>query len=475
MFRDWYARWMYAWETRLTTRDENRVVRPLEWGFEWIVPFLEAHGFGDAVPGPEVERDDAAAEAAMVRINQLLIRHSDVFFGYKRPTDFRLEERYPQLFPTNVRPETLAQDAELKQQAAEGKLAQAQFLRFTSPERTPYPENDLVNARWYPAPEHKDPARPKQAIVVLPQWNADGFSHNSLCTIFNRMGVSALRLSKPYHDIRRPGGAGALGLLRQRQYRPHHLRLPPGGGRYPLLPRLARRAGIRALRRAGNKPRLLLRVPGQRARPAHPRERLQSRVDGVWRRGVGRPKHAPCSPGARRGWPHAGSAARPVGRPSAPCTTMIGSPAPKPAAAENGFSSSTPTTTSRFRRQYSLKVVEAFRALRAQLRGPRASLRPLHHRRNSLQVHRRLAPRLVRLQGLQGTAARGGIAGTRESRREQRRGKRQAGFALIAIPLQLIEDQRHTTREQIARRFARLEFHELNRKSNALRTQHKAI
>jgi hypothetical protein len=204
MLKDWYARWMYGWETRLTTRDENRVVRPLEWGFEWIAPFLEANGFGAVVPGPEVFSDDAAAEAAMVRINQLLVRHSDVFFGYKRPTDFRLEERYPQLFPTNVRPETLAKDAAIHEQAAAGRLAKAQFLRFTSPERTPYPENDLVNARWYPAPTHKDPRRPKQAIVVLPQWNADGFSHNSLCTIFNRMGVSALRLSKPYHDIRRP-------------------------------------------------------------------------------------------------------------------------------------------------------------------------------------------------------------------------------------------------------------------------------
>jgi hypothetical protein len=145
-----------------------------------------------------------AAEAAMVRINQLLIAHSDQFFGYEKPTDFRIEERYPELFPTNVRPETLAQDAALKQQAAEGKLAKAQFLRFTSPERTPYPENDLVNARWFPAPEHKDPARPKQAILILPQWNADGFSHNALATIFNKMGISALRLSMPYHDIRRP-------------------------------------------------------------------------------------------------------------------------------------------------------------------------------------------------------------------------------------------------------------------------------
>jgi len=204
MFMDWYARWMYAWETRLTTRDENRIVRPLEWGFEWVVPFLESHGFASAVPGPEVLRDDVAAEAAMVRINQLLIRNSHLFFGYERPTDFRLEERYPQLYPTNVRPETLARDAAIKQLAEDGRLARAQFLRFTSPERTPYPENDLASARWYPAPAHKDPARPKQAIVVLPQWNADGFSHNSLCTMFNRMGVSALRLSKPYHDIRRP-------------------------------------------------------------------------------------------------------------------------------------------------------------------------------------------------------------------------------------------------------------------------------
>ncbi len=195
---------MYEWETRLTTRDENRVVRPLEWGFEWIEPFLREHGYDEALPSPEVEADPVLAEAAMVRINQFLVSHSDTFFSYKRPTDFRLEDRHPELFPTNVRPETMAQDAAIKQLAIDGKTPTAQFLRFTSPERTPYPENDLVNARWYPAPEHKDPKRPKQAIIVMPQWNADAFSHNSLCTIFNKMGISALRLSKPYHDIRRP-------------------------------------------------------------------------------------------------------------------------------------------------------------------------------------------------------------------------------------------------------------------------------
>ena len=33
MFAGLYESWMVAWETALTTRDENRVERPLEWGF----------------------------------------------------------------------------------------------------------------------------------------------------------------------------------------------------------------------------------------------------------------------------------------------------------------------------------------------------------------------------------------------------------------------------------------------------------
>ena len=131
MFRKAYARWMYRWETRLTTRDENRVVRPLEWGFEWIAPFLEAHRLGTPELLEAELRGDAAAQAAMARINEILVRNSEIFFGYERPTDFRLEERHPLLFPTNVRPETLAREAALKQQADDGLLQRAHFLRFT--------------------------------------------------------------------------------------------------------------------------------------------------------------------------------------------------------------------------------------------------------------------------------------------------------------------------------------------------------
>jgi hypothetical protein len=70
-------------------------------------------------------------------------------------------------------------------------------LRFTSPHPSPFPENNSFNARWFPT-------RGKRAIIVLPQWNADGISHNGFARIFNPMGISVLRMSAPYHDIRRP-------------------------------------------------------------------------------------------------------------------------------------------------------------------------------------------------------------------------------------------------------------------------------
>ncbi len=134
MLKQRYARWMYEWETRLTTRDENRVVRPLDWGFEWIAPFLKEHGMADALPSEAEMRDDTAAEAAKNRINELLIRQSDSFFGYRRPTDFHLEERFPQLYPTNVRPRNAGQrrrapSAGRRWQAEEGAISALHLAR----------------------------------------------------------------------------------------------------------------------------------------------------------------------------------------------------------------------------------------------------------------------------------------------------------------------------------------------------------
>ena len=190
-----YAKWMYAWETALTTRDTNRIVRPLEWGFDWLQDFSPL----------ALEADHHLSDYdRMIAINRDIVTRADEFYSYTTPTDFRLERRHPQLFPTNVRPETLEQDAELRRQAETGEIEAADFLRFTSPIRTRYPENDQVNARWYPAHPETQNGKPQQAMIVMPQWNADAFSHNALCTLFNSFGISCLRLSKPYHDIRRP-------------------------------------------------------------------------------------------------------------------------------------------------------------------------------------------------------------------------------------------------------------------------------
>ena len=177
-----YARWMYDWETRLTSVDSNRVVRPLEWGIEWTRNWPCRNGF---LP----TRTDDECERYLRQYNQRAIASSDEFFGYQTPSDFRLENREVQVFSTREVPDPVLEN--------KVRGTHADFLRFTSPVNTPYPENNLANARWFPA-------KGKSAVVLLPHWNSDALHYNSLARILNRLGISVLRLSMPYHDIRRP-------------------------------------------------------------------------------------------------------------------------------------------------------------------------------------------------------------------------------------------------------------------------------
>ena len=217
-----YARWMYRWETRLTNEDSNRIVRPLEWGFDWLADWDPLAAELAAREAAGIAIPLAEAEQAMRTINQRISDHGEDFFGYQVPQDFELEQRYPALFPTNVRPKTLANDAEWKRKAESGEIKQAPFLRFTSPVRTKFPENDHVNARWFPAPAEKQQGKPKQAISSCRSGMPTPSATTSLCEIFNKFGVSALRLSKPYHDIRRPAASGTQRLRDEHQRRPHH-------------------------------------------------------------------------------------------------------------------------------------------------------------------------------------------------------------------------------------------------------------
>ncbi|HWF85551.1 MAG TPA: hypothetical protein VG222_11915, partial [Vicinamibacterales bacterium] len=44
----------------------------------------------------------------------------------------------------------------------------------------------------------------RAAVLVMPQWNADSGGHVGLCRLLAWSGMSALRLSLPYHDRRMP-------------------------------------------------------------------------------------------------------------------------------------------------------------------------------------------------------------------------------------------------------------------------------
>ena len=179
-----YAQWMYDWETELTSVDNNRVVRPLEWGVEWAQGWPCRNG----VPAGQMPDDP---EKFLREYNQRIVAASDEFFSYTTPADFRLEHREVQVCSTRAVP-----DPELEEKV---RGTYGDFLRFTSPVKTPYPENNLANARWFPA-------RGRRAVVLLPHWNSDALAYNSLCRVLNYLGIAVLRLSKPYHDVRRPAG-----------------------------------------------------------------------------------------------------------------------------------------------------------------------------------------------------------------------------------------------------------------------------
>ena len=148
------TRLFHNWEHRLATVDTNRVVRPFEWGLDWL-------GLDPADPQP-LERVLSWARDTLA--------DSDKFFAAPPTDDY---ER------------------------------QGDVLRFPSALVTPSPENNVVRVGIFPARERRA-GQPRRAVVVVPQWNADAGGHVGLSRLFARFGVTALRVSLPYHDARRP-------------------------------------------------------------------------------------------------------------------------------------------------------------------------------------------------------------------------------------------------------------------------------
>jgi hypothetical protein len=145
---------MHGRERAHHERDNNRIVRPFEWGLS----FVSDHVNGDD-PRQVLRRH---AEQAMT--------HSEEFYSLPEISDFRTE---------------------------------GDELTWTSAITTASAENNIARARYFPVSPKKS-SHKRSAVLVLPQWNAQADSHVEACRIFNFLGISALRLTMPYHEDRRP-------------------------------------------------------------------------------------------------------------------------------------------------------------------------------------------------------------------------------------------------------------------------------
>ncbi len=164
------ARFFHAWERRLAFATTDRVVRPFEWGTDWI-----------SSSGPA----DASADARVEQWVEEVMRDTPAFFHAPPTTDYAFSEN-------GARPR---------------EKGEAGTLTFPSALTTPHPENNIVSGRWFPAADERSLTRRSnrgRAVIVMPQWNSDAGGHIGLSRVLARFGVSALRLSMPYHDVRMP-------------------------------------------------------------------------------------------------------------------------------------------------------------------------------------------------------------------------------------------------------------------------------
>ena len=145
-------------------RDTSRRVRPFEWGASFIT---------EHVANSEDPRH------VFRQHTETVLRRSEDFYALPPVTDYSLT---------------------------------GDLLTWTSAVETPSPENNTARARFFLAPPKRrraaatgeSAATVRRAVVILPQWNADRESHVELCRILNRLGISALRVTLPYHEERRP-------------------------------------------------------------------------------------------------------------------------------------------------------------------------------------------------------------------------------------------------------------------------------
>ncbi len=152
---NWFERKIRRYEHRRWTTDDNRRVQPFHWGLEHI-------GGSPNDPNPRAFVREYARNA---------IEHSADWFAASPATDYRLDRE--------------------------------NILSFTSSIESPWTENNTVHAQFFPARQKTGPG---PAILILPNWNAKWHGQNGLCRWIQRLGITVLKMSMPYHDRRMAAG-----------------------------------------------------------------------------------------------------------------------------------------------------------------------------------------------------------------------------------------------------------------------------
>jgi hypothetical protein len=163
---------MHKRERYYAMLNDNRVVQPFEFGAE----FVSDHVNGDDPRQLLSDHSDFA------------IANSDEYFAAPEGGEFVLEKRlYPSMASMNA--------TELKKPVTQREV---EVLTWRSAIRTPSVENNTAIATYFP---HEDK---RAAVIILPHWNAKAGTYFDLAKYFNMVGLSAIRLTLPYHEERMP-------------------------------------------------------------------------------------------------------------------------------------------------------------------------------------------------------------------------------------------------------------------------------
>lgn len=180
---------MHKRERHLAMLNDNRTVRPFEWGTEFVERL--AVGGRQAAGGPHDPQE------FLSEFSKYAVANSDTYFGLEADSvgSMRLAEGGS----FDARPKTIeATNTEHPTANGQPPTANVHVLNWPSEVKTPSFENNTAYGAYFPHESHR------AAVVVLPHWNAKAGTYFDLCRFFNKVGLSALRLTLPYHEERMP-------------------------------------------------------------------------------------------------------------------------------------------------------------------------------------------------------------------------------------------------------------------------------